>query len=261
MKKYFSIYKESLRVSLVSATTYRTDFILHSIITLLSNIIFPLVTVLIYQSGVGFPGWSMYQVLLIQSIFTLSTGISDMLFSGVVWTTMGHVQEGTLEIVLIKPVDSMFYILASTSNVGGIGVVVGGFAVFVISFIKAGISSSWLMWGQMILFFAAGLMVMLGVQLLMAATSFKWVANSRIPEMYGSVLRFGNYPQTIFNKFIIALTSFIIPVGMIGYYPAAALLGKTVFWMYISIVPCVLFMIFGIWVYRYMVRLYEGVGG
>lgn len=107
MKKYFLIYKESIRVSIASATTYRANFILHSIITLLGNIVFPLVTLLIYGSGASFDGWTMYEVLLIQSIFTMSTGISNMFFGGMVWNTMGHVQAGTLETVLIKPVDLM----------------------------------------------------------------------------------------------------------------------------------------------------------
>jgi len=249
-----------MRVSAASATTYRADFFLQSIITLLSNIIFPLVTLLIYGAGAGFEGWTIYEVLLIQSIFTMSTGISNMLFEGIVWSTMRHVQEGTLEIVLIKPVDCMFYLLSSTFNLGSISVVLGGGIVFGISFANVE-NTSFFMWIQFFVLFVIGLMVMLGMQLLMAATSFKWVANSRIPEMYGSILKFGNYPQSIFNKGVVAFTSFIIPVGMIAFFPATALLGRLEWWMLIAIIPCILFLVVGIGVYRYMVRLYEGVGG
>jgi len=102
---------------------------------------------------------------------------------------------------------------------------------------------------------------MLGVMLLMAATSFKWVSNSRIPELFQSVSNMGYYPQTIFPKAIVAFTSFIMPVAMVGFFPACALLGRMEPWMYITIIPCVLFLVFGIAVYQYMVRLYEGVGG
>lgn len=260
MKKYFLIYKESIRVSIASATTYRANFILHSVITLLGNIVFPLVTLLIYGSGASFEGWSMYEVLLIQSIFTMSTGLSNMFFGGMVWNTMGHVQAGTLETVLIKPVDCMFYLLATNFGIHSFGVVVGGGAIFIISLTHVG-GTGILMWMQFIIFFFMGLFVMLGMELLMAATSFKWVANSRIPEMYGSILQFGNYPQTIFNKTILCLTSFIIPVGTIGYFPASALLGRLEWWMFLAIIPCLIFLMVGIKVYRYMVHLYEGVGG
>lgn len=95
----------------------------------------------------------------------------------------------------------------------------------------------------------------------MAATSFKWVANSRIPEIYDSVAKFGNYPQSIFPRVISTFTAFIMPVAMIGFFPASALLGRTTAGMFLAIIPCIIFMSLGIGLYKYMVRLYESVGG
>lgn len=260
MKKYLRIYKESMRIALASATTYRTNFILQSVITLLSNIIFPLITVLIYGSGASFKGWNLYEVLLIQSIFTMSMGMSSMFFAGIVWNTMSNVVDGTLEIILIKPVDCLFYLLASTFNINSLGVVIGGGVVFGIALTHITMPTL-IMWIQCILMFIIGILVMLGMELMMAATSFKWVANSRIPEMYESITKFGNYPQSIFPKWIVAFTSFIMPVAMIGFFPASALLGRATWWMFLAIIPCIIFMATGILLYKYMVRLYESVGG
>lgn len=260
MKKYLIIYKESIRIAFASATTYRANFILESIITLLSNILFPLVTLLIYGAGAKFKGWTLYEVLLIQSIFTMSTGIASMFFDGIVWNTMGHVVDGTLEIVLIKPVNCLFFLLASTFNINSIGVVTGGGIVFAIALAHI-TTPSIIMWSQCIVMFLVGILVMLGIELMMAATSFKWVANSRIPEMYDSVSKFGNYPQSIFPKWIVAFTSFIMPVSMIGFFPACALLGRTDWWMFLAIIPCIIFMTAGIKLYHHMIKLYEGVGG
>ncbi|HEX3023412.1 MAG TPA: ABC-2 family transporter protein, partial [Lachnospiraceae bacterium] len=178
MRKYITIYREAMRNSFAAASTYRANFLLQTVVTLLSNILFPLVTILIYHSGASFQGWTIYEVLLIQSIFTLSTGISSMLFDGIVWSTMGYVVEGTLEIVLIKPVDCMFYLLASTFNMNSIGVVIGGGVVFGVSIAHINVPSVG-MWITCGMFFLSGILVMLGLELLMAATSFKWVANSR----------------------------------------------------------------------------------
>jgi ABC-2 type transport system permease protein len=260
MKKYLRIYKESMRIALASATTYRANFILQSMITLLSNIIFPLITLLIYGSGASFKGWDLYEVLLIQSIFTISIGISSMLFDGIVWNTMSNVVDGTLEIILIKPVDSLFFLLASTFNINSLGIVIGGGIVFGIALVHIAMPTL-IMWIQCIVMFVIGILVLLGMELMMAATSFKWVANSRIPEMYQSVIKFGNYPLNIFPKWIVAFTSFIMPVAMIGFFPASALLGRTTWWMFLAIIPCIIFMASGILLYKYMVRLYESVGG
>ena len=112
-----------------------------------------------------------------------------------------------------------------------------------------------------IVLFVVGLLVLCGMNLIMAAISFKWVGNSRIPEIFDSISNFGKYPLGIFPRAVQILSVLIIPVAVIGFFPASALLGRLdcrAFW---SLIPCVLFLGFGIWLYNKMIRLYEGVGG
>lgn len=260
MKRYIKIYKECVKVAFAAASTYRLNFFLSCLIMLLGDIIFPLITVLIYGSGAGFEGWTVYEVLLIQSIFTMSTAIADMTFHGIMWATMDLVRNGNLEMVLILPVDTMYILMARTFSIEGIGLFLGGLAIFVISVINVTIPSIF-MWLQFGALFVIGLSVMMGIGLVMAATSFKWVGNSRIPEIFDSVRSFGKYPQSIFPKGILLVTSYIMPIAMIAYYPAAALLGRGNRGMFIMVLPCIIFLVFGIYLYRHMIRLYQGVGG
>lgn len=257
---YSGIYRECIKVSFATAATYRFNFVLNAIIMLVSNVLFPMVTILIYGSGAGFPGWSFYEVLLIQAVFTLSAGISGALFNGILWVTMRHIIEGSLEIVLIKPVDCLFYLMASTFEPDSIGLIAGGCIMFAIAAANAG-AISLLMWLQFFALFLAGLLVMMGISFIMAATSFKWVGNSRIPEIFESIKSFGKYPQSILNKSVAAFAAFVIPVAMVGCFPAAALLGKASMLMFAAVIPCVLFALSGIFLYKHMIRLYEGVGG
>jgi ABC-2 type transport system permease protein len=260
MRRYINVYKECIKVAFASASTYRLNFILNCIIMLLGDIIFPLITVLIYGSGAGFEGWTVYEVLLIQSIFTMSMAIADMTFHGIMWVTMDMVRNGNMEMVLILPIDTMFILMARTFSFEGIGLFIGGLTIFVVAVINVAVPTAF-MWFQFVAYFIIGLMVMMGIALVMAAISFKWVGNSRIPEIFGSIRDFGKYPQSIFPKAIVIISSMIIPVAMISYYPAAALLGRENPAMFIMILPCLLFLLFGVYLYRHMVRLYQGVGG
>ncbi len=260
MKRYIQVYKECIRVSFATASTYRMNFFLNTVIMLLGDILFPLITVLIYGSGAGFEGWNVYEVLLIQSVFTMSMAIADMTFHGIMWATMGAVREGNFEMTLLMPIDTMFLLMAKTFSIDAIGLFLGGLAIFVISLIQIG-APSLFMWLQFLAMFLIGLMVMMGIALMMAATSFKWVGNSRIPEIFDSVRNFGKYPQSIFPKTALIISSYIIPVAMIGFFPAAALMGRGNYEMFLAIIPCILFMTLGIILYRSMVRLYQGVGG
>jgi ABC-2 type transport system permease protein len=173
---------------------------------------------------------------------------------------MQHIREGSFEVVLLRPVNPLFYLIATNFDTGSFGLLIGGSVMFGIAIAHTGVVSLAAI-AQFIILFLGGFAVMTGFQMVMAATSFKWVGNDRLPEILDSILSFGKYPISIFPRAIRMLTSYIIPVAMIGFYPASALLGRLDPIVLIAVVPCVLFMVFGIWLYQYMVRLYEGVGG
>ena len=260
MKRYLTIYAECIKTAIARELTYRLNFLLSLFITLGFNILFPLVTILIYRAGASFPGWDFYEVLLMQSVFTMSNGLACIMFSGVLWTTMQHIREGSFEIVLLRPVNPLLFLIVTNFDAGSAGLIIGGAALFGFSVSQTGIVSIAVI-PQFLLLFAAGFAVMAGMQMIMAATSFKWVGNSRIPEIFDSIMTFGKYPVTIFPKAVQVIAAFVIPVAMIGFFPASALLGRLDPIALIAVVPCVLFMLFGFWLYQYMVRLYEGVGG
>jgi ABC-2 type transport system permease protein len=220
---------------------------------------FPLVTVLIYRAGANFPGWNFFEVLLMQSIYTLSLGLASIMFSNVLWATMQHIREGSFEVVLLKPLNPLFFLVATNFDPGSAGLIIGGGVLFGISVYFTDVSFAAV--PQFLFLFASGFAVMAGMQMIMAATSFKWVGNSRIPEIFDSVMTFGKYPVTIFPQAVKSIATFIIPVSMIGFYPASALLGRLETSALFAAIPCVLFMLLGIWLYQYMVKLYEGVGG
>lgn len=258
--KYVKIYFSCLRTALARAAAYRVDFLLGNLITLLSNIIFPLVTVLIYMNGAQFPGWNMWEILLIQSVFSMSSGAAAMTFDSVLWVTMDHVQSGSFETVLLKPVSPLFYIVSSNFGAENVGLFLGGTVMTLISAVYTGICGASGVLGFLILFIS-GLAVMCGLDLIMAAISFKWVGNSRIPEIFDSVKSFGKYPSQIFPKGIQVMASLIIPVAAVGFFPASALLGRLDAVAFITVIPCFVFFAFGIWLYNRMIRIYEGVGG
>lgn len=260
MRQFFSIYKVCLKTVFAQAAAYRVNFLLSMLMTLISNILFPLVTIVIYGNGASFPEWSFWEVILIQAVYTVASGVSLTFFEGVTWATMGHIREGSFEVVLLKPLSPLLFLTATTVGIEGAGVVIGGMVMMLVALCNlGGIGIG--QWLQFVLLFVTGAAVLSGLYLIMAAISFKWIGNSRIPEIFESVKTFGKYPLTIFPKGVQALVTFLIPVGMVGFFPASALLGRLEVKAFWSIIPCVLFVLFGIWIYERMVALYEGVGG
>lgn len=261
MRRYLTAYRVCLRIAARQATTYRASFALSSLIALVANLAFPLVTVLIYGSGAGFPGWTADEVLLIQAVFTLSAGMSGLVLGGVVGVTMGRVREGTLEVVLLKPVRPLPFIILTTVQPESAIVALGGAALMAWAASRSVHAVSVASVLGFAGLFLAGLCVMAGMALVMAATSFRWVGNSRLPEIGDSVRTFGRFPLPIFPAAVQGIVTFVVPVGMVGFYPASALLGRDVVGMWPAAAMCVAFLGLGVWLYHRQVRHYQGVGG
>ena len=260
MKKFFKLYSNCIKIAVAGAMAYRLNFLLTTLLATILNALFPLVTILIYNAGASFPGWDFYEVLLVQGIFLLTSSLAYLVFDGVLWTTMYHIREGTFEVALLKPLSPLVFFISTTFTPEIFGGVVAGGVLFTVAVSFTGVASA-LAIVQFLLLFIAGFCTMAGLCMMMAATTFKWVGNSRIPEIYDSVMTFGKYPATIFPQVIRGVTAFAIPVAMIGFFPASALLGRIDTAAFFAVIACVLFMFLGIWLYNKMIKLYEGVGG
>jgi ABC-2 type transport system permease protein len=95
----------------------------------------------------------------------------------------------------------------------------------------------------------------------MSATVFKWVGNSRIYEIFDSITAFGNYPRTIFSKTFQTIISYVIPVSVIAFYPASALLGKDISGILPILLVCMVFFILSLGVWKLMLSKYTSAGG
>jgi len=240
--------------------SYRANFILTAFISLAGQMLSPLLTALIYSGGGSFPGWSFEEAWLVQSVYLLCTGFCALLFSNMVWITMSHIREGTYDLLLLKPGSVVFFTVAGAFEMENIGLLAGGVGMFAFSLARLPPPSpqSWIVFAAL---FSAGLCMNLGCILIMAASAFKWVGNSRIYEIFDSVTLFGRYPITIFGGVLRGLVTFVVPVAMMGFFPAAALLSRRDMAMLLAPLPCAAFLIFGWALFRHMTRKYQSAGG
>jgi len=260
LKRVISIYLQYVRISFSSSVAYRLDFIFTQAIMLVSRLLIPLLTVLIYSNGGGLPGWSFPEALLIQSVFMLCTGICAPFFNDMVWITMDHVREGTYDMLMLKPGSTIFITVASSFGFEQIGAFIGGAGMFTYSLATLPqVSAIGVL--QFLFLFFMGICMNLGCILLLSAVCFKWVGNTRLVLIYDAISMFGRYPGGIFSNALQIVTTWVIPVAILGFFPAAALLGRSTPKMFLSAIPCAAFLALGWLVFRRMIYLYQSAGG
>ena len=247
-------------MALAGRMAYRGDFIISTTMMFIVEFIVPLVTYLVYKSGASFPGWSLYEVLLIQGVFLLAKGIASPTFFGMIFNTLGRVREGTFDLLLIKPRSTLFMLIVTAFDSEDLGKLAGGIILFTISLAHLP-PPSWWQWLQFLLLLVLSLVVLFSFSLLMSGSVFKWVGNSRVYEIFDSVTSFGLYPISIFSKALQTIITWVIPITLIGSYPAAVLLGKPSGGVVGACVASIIFLSVSLSFWRFMLKSYTSAGG
>jgi len=109
-RKYLKVYKKFLHTSLASELEYKTNILVDLITAILSLIgsIFLLSIFFQYNGSVG--GCEFKHALIILGIYTILNGITNTWFNPNLTEIVKHIREGTLDFVLLKPIDSQFFI-------------------------------------------------------------------------------------------------------------------------------------------------------
>ena len=257
---WFKIYLHGMKTALASRMAYRGDFIMSMLIMLVMELAGPLITILIYHNGASFPGWQQYEVLLLQGVFMLSRGIAFPFYMGMVWNTISRVQEGTYDLLLIKPRSILQMSIVTAFDSEDLGKLIGGLLLFRYA-MKRAPALPLENWMSFLLLFVFSLITMFAFGLFMSGLGIVWVGNYRIYDIFMTVMEFGLYPRSIFSKAFQSIITWILPISLLGSFPASALLGKSVTGALGAVLYSVAFLIAGLWFYNRMVRNYTSAGG
>ncbi len=260
MTRFIKLHLLGIRIAFSQRMAYRADFFMSSIIGLAGDLVVPMITVLIYGSGASLPGWSVHEVLLVQGLFMFTKGIADTLFTGCVWNTLAAVREGTFDLMLLRPHSSLHLTMITAINCRSLGVVGGGAAIVGIALAHLGVPAPARL-AAALLFLIFSVLVLLSFAIIMAATVFKWVGNSRVYEIADSLTLFGQYPATIYSQVIASVVTWVIPVAMIGFVPASVLLGKPVDGMVPAAISSIVLFAASLLFWHRMRARYESAGG
>lgn len=254
------VYIHGIKTALASRMAYRGDFIMSMFIMMVVEFYGPVITLIIYNNNASFPGWNLNEVLLLQGIFLLSRGICFPFFMGIVWNTIGRVQEGTFDLLLIKPRSILLMSVATAFDSEDLGKLIGGILVFraALKRLPAQPLSHWISFFILFLF---SVFLMFAFALFMAGLGIVWVGNYRIYDIFLNVMDFGLYPKSIFSKSFQSILTYIIPISLLASYPASALLGKVDGNVVFALLSSVVFFVAGLWFYFKTVKNYTSAGG
>ena len=137
-----------------------------------------------------------------------------------------HVREGTLDFVLLKPIDSQFWLSLRTISPAGLPEIVLGLFLVIWGGNQAGASLTPGGLALVLVMLLAGGLILYSLWFLIAATSIWFVKTWNATEVLRAVLASGRYPVAAYPAPLRLLFTLVIPVAFLTTVPAEVVLGR-----------------------------------
>ena len=186
---------------------------------------------LLFGGGPQLGGWSWSGALVVLGLYTLLDGFTTCVLQPNLSRIVNHVQTGTLDYVLLKPIDSQFWLSARTVSPWGLPGILAGFGLIVWALLNRGpgAPSGLPAAGPVLLSLAlllAALVILYSLWFVLAALSIWFVKVWNATEVLRYTLVAGRYPVSAYPPALRLLFTFVLPVAFLTTVPAEALLGR-----------------------------------
>ena len=230
LKKYLKIYSLFLYTSVATELEYKTNVIIDFLTAILSLIGSIFLLTIFFQNTDKIGGWEFEQALVIQGIYTILNGITNTWFNPNLKEIVNHIREGTLDFVLLKPIDSQFFISLKKIAPSGFLEIILGFALLLYCIIINQININL---GFLFLCFTTlccSILILYSLWFLISTTTIWFVKTWNATEALRSFLYIGRFPLNSFSFSLRIFFSIFIPIAFITAIPSEVFLGITQVW-------------------------------
>lgn len=224
MKRYLDVLRLLWSAAIAAEMEYRVNFVLATLTSLgnLAGSLFGLF--LFYRTGYTFDGWSWQEALVVLGIFTVLQGFSSTFLAPNLNSIVKHVQQGTLDFVLLKPISSQFWLSGHTISPWGVPDILFGATLIFYAGSQLGITIGDYLLSAIPLFF--GLASLYSLWFMLGATSIWFVKIYNVTEVLRGLLEAGRYPMVAYPTAYRFFFTFVVSVAFLTTVPAEAMLGR-----------------------------------
>tara|TARA_Y100001968_G_scaffold105665_1_gene95583 strand:- start:200 stop:988 length:789 start_codon:yes stop_codon:yes gene_type:complete len=226
MKRYLKTLKLFWINALAVQVEYQINFlieILSMIGTLIGSIF---ILSLFFRNGSTLGEWSWEAALLIQGFYTLLDGFTNTLLRPNLTEIVNYVREGTLDFVLIKPIDSQFWLSTRKLSPSGLPEMILGIGLISWSVLKLKLEINFNIIILGVIMLLASLIILYSIWFLIAATSIWFVKTWNATEVLRAFLAAGRFPTNSYPLTLRIIFTSILPITFLTTVPAKVLLGE-----------------------------------
>lgn len=244
--RYLHTLKLFWSTSIAAEMEYRANFVLAALqsIIALAGAIFVLWS--LFRTGYEMGGWTWPQALLVVAAYTVLDGFQATVLAPNREQVGEMVREGSLDFVLLKPIDSQFWISTRKLRIWGVPNLLLGIALAVFAITRLSPETSkaagWhpaveastpayllditLALSRFALPMLVGLIILYALGYILSTVTIWFVKMNNITNAMQALLEAGRYPVSAYPHAYRVFFTFILPVAFMTTVPAQFVLGQ-----------------------------------
>jgi ABC-2 type transport system permease protein len=226
VRRYFALLQVQLRAAVLLSLQYRLDFCVQSVMALfwVGAALVPLYVLFSMRKGVA--GWSAEEMLIVVGFFTMLKGVLASVIQPSLAQAVDHIRKGTLDFLLLKPVDAQFMLSTSKLELAHMTDVLAGLGIIAWSLSHMGRQPAWFDFALASAMLICALVVLYALWILVVSLAFKVVKVDNMSHLFESLFEAARWPSSLFRGALSIVFTFVIPLALMTTYPALALLGR-----------------------------------
>ena len=223
---YLHLFWIHLRLGILNELQYRTNLFIQLLQSLvgLGTALLGLGVVFSKTDTLG--GWTPAELLAIVGVYTLVSGLTQLVVRPSLARFMEDVRLGTLDFTLTKPVDAQMLVSMRQIEVWKLIDVLVGFIVLGVAIVQLGASVGPAQAIGFAVALLAGVTIVYSFLLILATCAFWWIKLDNILNIFQSMYEAGRWPIGIYPPWLQGVLTFIVPVGFAITVPTEGLIGR-----------------------------------
>ena len=220
------IYRRLVGARIRGQLEYRLSFALNLVGAALISFLDFAGILIIFENVPALAGWSIAEVALLYGLSSISFALTDL--------AVGHIdllptmiREGTFDGILVRPLGSLFQVVASDFALRRLGKALQGVAILAVALAHVDVDWTPGRVAMLLVAVVSGSVIFAGVWIAAASVTFWTIDSSEFANAFtygGNFL--AQYPINLFGAWLRRFVVFVVPIAFVGYFPALYVLGK-----------------------------------
>lgn len=226
MAEHARLYRLLVAARIRAQLEYRGSFVLNAAANMAVAALEFAVVLVLFGNVASLGGFSVEEVAFLYGVSALAFAVADL--------AVGHLddfpkmlRDGSFDLLLVRPLGTIFQVVTSDFALRRLGRVVQGLAVLVYALVVLDVEWTLGRAAMVPLMIVAGTLIFCAVWILGAAALFWTVEGGEWLNAFtygGSFLT--QYPASLFGRWFRRLLVYLVPLGFVAYFPALYVLDR-----------------------------------